>query len=64
MGSKLFPGDPSQVMVIRKVTPEITTLSVPFSRFGLVNFGGRGTIGIRLPVRVEIGISKEMQSAN
>ncbi|GFF23383.1 hypothetical protein IFM61606_08815 [Aspergillus udagawae] len=44
MSSKLFPGDPSQVMVIRKVTPEITTFSVPFSRFGLLKFGGRGTL--------------------
>ncbi|KAF4222306.1 hypothetical protein CNMCM5878_005588 [Aspergillus fumigatiaffinis] len=44
MSSKLFPGDPSKVMVIRKVTPEITTFSVPFSRFGLLKFGGRGTL--------------------
>ncbi|RHZ43394.1 uncharacterized protein CDV56_101765 [Aspergillus thermomutatus] len=44
MSSKLFPGDPSKVMVIRKVTPEITTFSVPFSRFGLLRFGGRGTL--------------------
>lgn len=44
MGSKLFPGDPSQVMVIRQVTPDITTFSVPFSRFGLFKFGGRGTL--------------------
>lgn len=45
MSSKLFPGDPSKVMVIRKVTPEITTFSVPFSRFGLFKIGGRGTLG-------------------
>jgi len=42
---KLFTGDSSTVMVIRKVTDNITTLSVPFKRFGIVKFGGRGTIG-------------------
>ena len=54
MSSKLFPGDPSKVMVIRKVTPEITTFSVPFSRFGLLKFGGRGTLGNTLiyPLRI------------
>jgi len=31
-------------MVIRNVTPNIVTCSVPFSRFGLFKFGGRGTI--------------------
>lgn len=44
MASKLFPGDPNKVMVIRQVTPEITTFSVPFSRFGLIKFGGRATL--------------------
>ncbi|EAW12245.1 uncharacterized protein ACLA_062080 [Aspergillus clavatus NRRL 1] len=44
MTSKLFPGEPNKAMVIRKVTPEITTFSVPFSRFGLFKFGGRGTL--------------------
>lgn len=44
MGSKLFPGDPNKVMVIRQVTSNITTLSVPFNRFGLIKFGGRGTL--------------------
>lgn len=42
---KLFKGDPSTVMVIRKVTENITTLSVPFARFGLMKVGGRATIG-------------------
>ncbi|PYI09388.1 hypothetical protein BO78DRAFT_459168 [Aspergillus sclerotiicarbonarius CBS 121057] len=46
-GTKLFPGDPSDVMVIRQVTEDITTFSVPFARFGLLRFGGRGTL-IRL----------------
>lgn len=45
MSSKLFPGDPSKVMVIRQVTSNITTFSVPFQRFGLLKFGGRGTLG-------------------
>ena len=31
-------------MVIRDVTPNITTFSVPFLRFGHLKFGGRGTI--------------------
>lgn len=38
-------------MVIRKVTENITTLSVPFARFGRMKIGGRATLGIeqRLP---------------
>ena len=31
-------------MVIRNVTPNIVTFSVPFSRFGSVKIGGRGTV--------------------
>jgi hypothetical protein len=31
-------------MVIRQVTPNITTLSVPFARFGRFNIGGRATL--------------------
>jgi Domain of unknown function (DUF4336) len=42
--NKLIPSDPSKVMVIRDITPTITTLSVPFSRFGLLKIGGRGTL--------------------
>ncbi len=49
MTSKLVPSNPSAVMVIRDITPNITTLSVPFSRFGLFRIGGRGTIGTSLP---------------
>ncbi|MCJ1290406.1 hypothetical protein MMC34_001944 [Xylographa carneopallida] len=48
MTSKLIPADPSSVMVIRKVTPNITTCSAPFARFGHFKIGGRGTI-VRLP---------------
>ncbi|KAL9097565.1 MAG: hypothetical protein Q9165_000461 [Trypethelium subeluteriae] len=44
MTSKLVPPNPSEVMVIRKITPNITTLSVPFLRFGRIKIGGRGTI--------------------
>ena len=42
--NKLIPNDPEKVMVIRDVTPNITTLSVPFLRFGRVKIGGRGTL--------------------
>jgi len=45
MSSKLVPSDPAKVMVIRDVVPRvITTLSVPFWRFGKIKIGGRGTI--------------------
>jgi hypothetical protein len=48
MSSKLVPADPAKFMVIRDVVPRaITTLSVPFWRFGRVKIGGRGTIGMR-----------------
>jgi hypothetical protein len=48
MSSKLVPSDPAKVMVIRDVVrPVITTLSVPFWRFGKIKVGGRGTIGMR-----------------
>jgi hypothetical protein len=36
--------DPNSAMVIRQVTPGITTFSVPFTR-GVFKFGGRGTLG-------------------
>lgn len=42
---KLFPTNPSQVMVIRNVTPDVVTLSLPFARFGRLKFGARGTLG-------------------
>jgi len=41
--SKMAPTTAS-TMVIRQVTDAITTFSVPFSRFGLIKVGGRGTI--------------------
>lgn len=44
MSSTLIPANPSDVMVIRDVTPNVVTLSVPFLRFGKIPIGGRGTI--------------------
>jgi len=41
---------PQDVMVIRKINPSITTLSVPFYRAGLIGIGGRATL-----VRLENG---------
>ncbi|KAI1457339.1 hypothetical protein F4805DRAFT_429002 [Annulohypoxylon moriforme] len=47
MSSKLIPSNPSDVAVLRTVTPNVVTVSVPFARFGIIRVGGRGTI-IRL----------------
>ncbi|CAK7201988.1 hypothetical protein SEUCBS139899_004705 [Sporothrix eucalyptigena] len=44
MSDKLVPANPADVMVIRDITPNITTLSVPFARFGIIDVGGRCTI--------------------
>ncbi|KAJ5562691.1 hypothetical protein N7535_002864 [Penicillium sp. DV-2018c] len=41
---QLFPTNPSASMVIRHVTPDIVTMSLPFARFGHLQFGGRGTL--------------------
>lgn len=51
MSSKLVPPNPSDVMVIRNITPNIVTFSVPFSRFGRLKIGGRGTLGELEPTR-------------
>ncbi|KAJ0415075.1 beta-lactamase-like protein [Aspergillus carlsbadensis] len=40
----LFPSNPDDVMVIRNVTSDVVTLSLPFARFGRFKFGGRGTL--------------------
>lgn len=40
----LIPSDPSKVMVIRDVTPNLTTFSTPFLRFSRIKIGGRGTL--------------------
>lgn len=42
---QLFPSNPSATMVIRDITPNIVTMSLPFARFGIFRFGGRGTLG-------------------
>jgi hypothetical protein len=42
---QLFPSNPSATMVIRDVTSNIVTMSLPFARFGIFHFGGRGTLG-------------------
>ncbi|KAK7754634.1 hypothetical protein SLS62_003418 [Diatrype stigma] len=44
MSSKLVPANPADVMVIRDITPNIATLSVPFARFGIFRVGGRATL--------------------
>lgn len=44
MASKLVPSNPSDVMVIRDVTPNVVTFSVPFLRVGKIPIGGRGTL--------------------
>ncbi|KAL2023531.1 hypothetical protein VTK56DRAFT_2139 [Thermocarpiscus australiensis] len=44
MSSKLIPPNPDEVMVIRDVTPNVVTFSVPFLRFGRFAIGGRGTL--------------------
>lgn len=44
MSNKLIPANPADVMVIRDVTPNVTTLSVPFARYGLFEVGGRCTV--------------------
>jgi hypothetical protein len=45
MSSKLVPSNPDEVMVIRDITPNVVTFSVPFLRFGRFPIGGRGTVG-------------------
>lgn len=45
MSSKLIPTNPAEVMVIRDVTPNVVTFSVPFKRVGIIPIGGRGTVG-------------------
>lgn len=52
MSEKLVPKNPEEVMVIRDVSALVTTLSVPFLRFGMVKIGGRATIGLSLYLRL------------
>lgn len=42
--AKLIPSDPAKVMVFRDILPNMTTISSPFARFGLLKVGGRATI--------------------
>ncbi len=45
MSEKLIPADPEKVMVIRDISPNVVTFSVPFLRFGKFKVGGRATVG-------------------
>jgi Domain of unknown function (DUF4336) len=42
--AKLIPVDPAKVMVMRDITPNLTTLSTPFSAYGMIKVGIRGTV--------------------
>ncbi|KAF4589602.1 nuclear protein Qri2/Nse4 [Ophiocordyceps camponoti-floridani] len=44
MSAALIPAKPEDLMVIRTITPNITTFSAPFSRYGKLRIGGRGTL--------------------
>lgn len=44
MSSQLIPANPADVLVVRDLTPNVTTLSVPFERYGRIHFGGRATV--------------------
>ncbi|KAM0265156.1 hypothetical protein ACHAQJ_000309 [Trichoderma viride] len=44
MSASLIPTNPADLMVTRNVTPNVVTFSVPFSRFGKISIGGRGTL--------------------
>lgn len=50
----LFGADPAATMVIRKVTENITTFSMPFARFNQAKIGGRGTVGKHILSRAYI----------
>ena len=62
----LIPNDPSKVMVIRDITPNLTTLSSPFARFGLIKVGGRGTLvklqGGNVAVFSPVALTPEVQA--
>jgi hypothetical protein len=50
MSEKLIPKNPSAVQVIRHVTPNVVTVSVPFLRFEKIPIGGRATISKQPPL--------------
>ncbi len=56
MSSKFIPQNPDDVMVIRDLTPNVVTFSVPFLRFGRFPIGGRGTLGKPVLPHTNIGI--------
>jgi len=62
MSSKLVPQNAEEVMVIREIAPNVTTLSVPFLRFGRIKFGGRATIGICPFLPLSLNISNRPNS--
>ncbi|KAF3768688.1 hypothetical protein M406DRAFT_92020 [Cryphonectria parasitica EP155] len=66
MSSKLIPTNPADVMVIRDVTPNVITFSVPFKRFGIIPIGGRGTVvkltSGSLAVFSPVALTPEVQS--
>lgn len=41
---KLSPSSPSDVAVIRSITQNVTTISLPFTRSGFISLGGRATL--------------------
>jgi hypothetical protein len=45
MATKIIPTDVDSVVVIRDITPNITTVSMPLLAMSLFKFGGRATIG-------------------
>jgi hypothetical protein len=57
MSHKLIPPNPDEVMVIRDVTANVVTFSVPFLRFGRFPIGGRGTLGEHPSLSVSLRLS-------
>lgn len=70
MSDKLVPANPEEVMVIRDVSPSVTTLSLPFLRFGKIKIGGRATIvrmtsgslAVFSPVALTPNVTAKLQS--
>ena len=68
--AKLIPSDPATAMVFRDILPNLTTLSTPFARFGLMKVGGRATIvklktgalAVFSPVALTDGVQSKIQS--
>jgi len=60
----LWHDSPHEVTVIRQITPLITTVSVPFARFGLIKFGGRATIGMLLSIYSSTEMTTNVNTAS